>query len=652
MRNAAELGPIDPPTDPFASVPLPAPGNGRKAQVAGLPPGVSPDIFGANSQQDAQPGGGQGALPPVAPPPQPWPMAEQPAFGGQGPPERPPSFDPDPPRRGRLLPVIATVVVLLALLAYAVPAVMMSGSVLRGTNVGGVDIGGLTVTEAADKLRDELSAKIDKPIAVEADGRRQSVNPAESGMELDVVSTIEQAPSGFPSPVEVWRALVGSTDLEPKVTVDAAELSRAVEKLADTLDKTPREGRVYFKDGKPAYVTPREGRVLDQEAAVKAIRDAHLAPRTTLTLPMVTAEPKTTLDSVKEALAVARRALAGPIVLTNAGREVLLPVATIAAHLTFVSDGAGGLEPRFDAKEALAGVESDLIDASQAPRDAGYDVVNGRLRLVSARKGRGVDDRKLAAAVAETVASGGSRTIAVELAVVAPKVSDDEVKKLGIREKVGEFTTEHPCCVPRVTNIHRMADAVDGYLVRPGETFSINDVVGERTAAKGYVPAGQIVGDRTEDGVGGGVSQFATTMYNAAFFGGFEDVQHMAHSFYISRYPAGREATVFWPSVDLKWRNDSDYGVLVKTAYTDRTITVSLWSTKRYDKVESISSAKRAFTPFTRETSSDPKCQRMIGGQGFTVDVTRVITQGGKEIKREKKTTIYRPQKDLTCTGG
>ena len=141
-------------------------------------------------------------------------------------------------------------------------------------------------------------------------------------------------------------------------------------------------------------------------------------------------------------------------------------------------------------------MESKLVDAAQAPRDATYQIVNGKPVLAAARRGRGVDAKELARDVAKVVSGNGARTIPVTLAVAPPKVSTEEVTGLGIKENIAEFTTTFDCCLPRVTNIQRMAAQLDGYLVKPGETFSVNDVVGERTVEGGYVQAGQIVGGR------------------------------------------------------------------------------------------------------------------------------------------------------------
>lgn len=139
------------------------------------------------------------------------------------------------------------------------------------------------------------------------------------------------------------------------------------------------------------------------------------------------------------------------------------------------------------------------------------------------------------------------------------------------------FTTFHQCCQARVTNIHLIARTVNGAVVLPGETFSVNDFVGPRTRAKGYVEAGTLAGGEPSSGVGGGISQFATTLYYTVFRSGLEDVTHKPHSRYIDRYPVGIEATLAYPSVDLAFRNDTWTPVTIRTSYTSTSITVELW---------------------------------------------------------------------------
>jgi vancomycin resistance protein YoaR len=152
------------------------------------------------------------------------------------------------------------------------------------------------------------------------------------------------------------------------------------------------------------------------------------------------------------------------------------------------------------------------------------------------------------------------------------------------------------------------------------------------------------------DSVGGGVSQFATTLFNAVFFAGLKDVEHHPHSYYISRYPAGREATVSHPWPDLKFTNDSPYGVLIDTSYTGTSITVSFWSTKRYD-VTSVSGPRTRFRSFETKHETRADCHASAGAPGFDIDVWRVFSQGGREVKREALHTRYLPEPHVVCSG-
>ena len=186
----------------------------------------------------------------------------------------------------------------------------------------------------------------------------------------------------------------------------------------------------------------------------------------------------------------------------------------------------------------------------------------------------------------------------------------------------------------------------------PGETFSLNGFVGERDRGRGFTEAPMILGGKLVPAVGGGVSQFATTMFNAVFFGGFKNVYHKTHSFYISRYPAGREATVSSPAPDLKWTNDSPYGVLVKTSFDATSITVTFYGTKQYDEVRSVSGPRtRPTEPKVVYLEPGPDCiATKEGVAGFDIVVYREFYKGGKQVKpRERFYTRYQPEDIFIC---
>lgn len=153
--------------------------------------------------------------------------------------------------------------------------------------------------------------------------------------------------------------------------------------------------------------------------------------------------------------------------------------------------------------------------------------------------------------------TGAARTAAVATQTVQPKLTRDTVGPLGIKEKMSTFTVNFEPAAYRTTNIGRAAELINGSVVLPGETWSFNRTVGERTKANGFVDGIIIQDDQFTKASGGGVSAVATTVFNALFFAGVKPLEHGAHSFYIERYPEGREATVAWGSLDLRFLNDS-----------------------------------------------------------------------------------------------
>ena len=239
-----------------------------------------------------------------------------------------------------------------------------------------------------------------------------------------------------------------------------------------------------------------------------------------------------------------------------------------------------------------------------------------------------------------------------------PALTTEEAEKLDIREPISEFTTYYSCCQPRVTNIQRAAQLLDGTIVRPGEEFSLNGALGKRTVERGFVAAPQIFDGRLEDAVGGGISQVATTLYNAAFFAGVKLVAHQAHQFYISRYPMGREATVSWGGPELIFRNDWPAAILIKVAASDSAITVRFYSRKLGRRVETTTgepyaqTAPRTIT--TRNASLPPGTTSTVqssGASGFTVQYTRKVFKGAQLVKNERYTVRYDPQNAIVELG-
>jgi vancomycin resistance protein YoaR len=243
---------------------------------------------------------------------------------------------------------------------------------------------------------------------------------------------------------------------------------------------------------------------------------------------------------------------------------------------------------------------------------------------------------------------------------VHPAHDTSWARRLGITRQVSSFTTQHPAGQPRVHNIHVAADVLNNTVVEPGKLFSLNERLGPRTPEKGYVKAPILVNDGFGEDYGGGVSQLTTTVFNAVFFGGYRDVEHSPHRFYISRYPMGREATINYPSIDLKFRNDSTHGVLIRASYSATSITVTFYGDNDARVVREENRKLIHTEPITdqlltcpvKKATDDPAndcadltaLQRttvQTGETGYDVEFDRVIEQPGQPQRRQHYRVHY-----------
>ena len=284
-------------------------------------------------------------------------------------------------------------------------------------------------------------------------------------------------------------------------------------------------------------------------------------------LEIVPIRPVVSNAEAEAALARIERLLDGPRrVRFRDAEATLTPTRLQALVRAEREDGALGVS--LDPKGLGASLRIRLGRFESSPRDATFAVGASGVSVVPSRPGRALDLERVGRSL---VSNLESTTHLARFRATQPALTTDEAEKLDIRELVSEFTTYYSCCQPRVTNIQRAAALLDGTVILPGKAFSLNRALGKRTVEKGFVAAPQIFDGRLEDAVGGGISQVATTLYNAAFFAGVKLVAHQAHQFYISRYPMGREATVSWGGPELIFRNDWPAAILMKVTATRST---------------------------------------------------------------------------------
>lgn len=562
-----------------------------------------------------------------------------------------------PRKRGGLVvgAILGGLLVLLVGL-YVAGYFMAGDKTPKNASVQGVAIGGMLPDQAVAKLKTQLGERFNTPITLSADGKSAKIVPAEAGMTVDFEATVAKAGGGKSwNPVRIWNVLSGGGPLEPQTNVDEKLVAEAVAKIAPTFDAAGKDATIQLT-GTHVLTTPGEQKaVLDQQATATLVRDAWLK-EDTITVPVAKEDPALTTAEVDAAKADAEKILSGPVNVKMGDKTLKLDAKTLAGATAFqTKDGAVSVGT--DMEKLWTSVQKPISDLGlKEGKDASFSFASGRPTVVPSTDGMGVDKAEFIKVVQPALtASGEGRNVEVKVTKKPAKLSTEDANKLGVKEITGEFTTTFPHADYRNTNLSRAAAALNGQLVLPGETFSMNDTLGPRTPANGYVDGYVIQGARLVKETGGGISQSATTVFNAIFFAGLEDVEHHPHTLYFPRYPAGREATLYYGSLDLKFRNNTDYGVVLQ-AFVNKSspgnmgsITVRVWSTKIYD-VQSTPLNK--VNPYDTKpiTSNAPDCEPQSASPGFTVNYERLFYKNGALVKREPFTWKYQATPKVTCT--
>jgi vancomycin resistance protein YoaR len=531
---------------------------------------------------------------------------------------------------------------------YVGVAVAYAGQVPRGGHVAGVPVGGLDRDAAVARVRTAADGG-GAPVVLRAGSATTPLDRASAGLTVDAERAVDDLVGPALHPATVLDHLLG-VDGSDDTGIDDARLRAAVVEAARTLDVAPVDGGLEFSAAGVRPVEPVDGRTVDVDATVRVVHDRWLTATGPIDVPAATRAPLVDAAEVRRATAELGGAVtSGPLPVRVGSRTVELAPPDLAPALSTAPGEDGRLELAVDGTR-LAAV---LLKADPAigakPKDARIVLAGGRPKLVPAVEGVTVDAAKLGPLAAEALLRKDSagRTVTAAVSVVEPGLTTAEAKALGVKEKTSTFATDLTDNPGRTENLRIAARTVNGTLVLPGETFSLNKVLGQRTAAKGYNPAPAIQNGRLVQDYGGGVSQMATTIFNNVFFSGLEDVYHKPHSFYISRYPEGREATVNWPTVDLKWRNDSPHAVLIQ-AWVDTRVHVTFWGTKRYE-IEATRTGRSNYR--TPKTVYDPKpgCVAQVASPGFDVSVGRIFKRDGVVVKRETFRASYIAEDRVIC---
>ncbi|MDR0366691.1 MAG: VanW family protein, partial [Bifidobacteriaceae bacterium] len=557
-------------------------------------------------------------------------------------------------RRRAWIPVLVAVVVLVA--GYVGAALYFADRVPKGAQVAGIEIGGLEKSQAIDKLTAGLAAAAKEPIEVSIGEAQTTLDPVLAGMSFSAEQSVAAVTGLSFDPRRLWDQVSGIGNVALVTTVDRAALETELGRLAAETATEGQNGTVSVAGGTVEVTDPQPGVLLDQTAALAEVTVKYLVTPGPWALPVVEQEPKIGAEALSAAVSeLAEPILTGGVRVQVGTNSVEIPAADLAAAALIAPAGpeATSLTLSWDQELLTAAVTSRLpAGVLSDARDARFEFVDGQPQIVDGQAGVTLDVPAMVESInSAALATAEARQAEAPLIEIDPEAGRAELEQLGIVEVVGRFETQATADYNRNQNLRKASDIVTGVLVKPGETFSLDKALGHRSKETGWFDAGVVVAGVSQDGIGGGLSQFSTTLYNAGHLAGMVDVTHTPHSNYFSRYPRGREATIWEGQIDNQFKNDTPYGVLLRAGLTsDLRLWVELWSTK-YWTVEAEIGQPYSFTsPKTIDSTAADCKPQSAGGSGFQVDYWRIKTDpNGNAQAKETWHWRYQPMNASVC---
>ena len=533
---------------------------------------------------------------------------------------------------------------------YVVGLLSMGSGIPRGTTVLGVPVGGLSQADAKVALEKELTAASKTPITVTSGRKTFDIVPADVGLTFDVDATLTQAAERTWNPFALVGNLFTHRALDPVVVVDNDALNSQVDGIATVVDHPAVEPTIQMKGLTPVEVDGQSGKEIDRPAVAAAITQTFATGENAVRIIPADTKPSVNDKALAAAKAQAQQAVSAPVFVTTGSIKAKIGKRVIARALSFGPEN-GALVPVLDGATLHKAVAASLAPVETAGSSAYFTDKGGKVAIVPAKVGKGVSDDELASAVAGVIDNNPpNRVAAVTVGVREPALSTQAAHDLGVTARLSSFTQNFPYAAYRKQNIGEAARRVNGTVVMPGETYSMNDTIKERTVANGYT-VGFVIGQGGifAQELGGGVSTATTATWTAAFYAGMEPEQVIAHSIYISRYKAGLEATVAWGIFDMKFKNPYDTPVYIQASATGTSVTVSFWGVPVYSDIKAEFGPRRDIKPFKTIYDESDTCLGQGGMEGFTIDVERVFYKDGVEVKRQTITTKYKPSPEVIC---
>lgn len=557
------------------------------------------------------------------------------------------------PKKRKRAPILAAIgIALLLVVAYGGAAAYFAGRTPANASIAGVDIGGMTASDARSKLESQTANLVTEPVPITVEGTELSgeVDPVAAGVELDYDTMIDRLTGFTLNPALLWDRMTGGGDEDVILTYDEEQLRAQLIDLNESIQVAPENATIAFAGSTIETTDEVEGTGIDIDGARAKVGEGWVSAPRPIEVPAAPVEAEITDEDIEKVRTQAESLVSGPVEVAVGEKTARLTEADLAAAASF-AEHDGTVELSLDSGKLVEAVRSQVADLLVEPRDAKIELDghNGPV-VIESVDGKAIDEEQLAGKI-ETAAfaSGEDRQVAAELIVAKPELTTEKANELGVKEVVASIETPLTANRIRTQNLITGTQLVNGTLVMPGEEFSLLTALGPITEERGFVSSGVVVEGFATTALGGGLSQLSTNTFNLGYRSGMEDIQHKPHSRYFSRYPKGVESTLWSPDLDMRWKNTTPYAALVETWVADGQVKSRLWSTKYYDVDLRVSDPYNVKQPTVKVNTSPDCVPHNAGGPGFSVDVHRIVSHDGKTVYDNSYTWTYQPSDAERC---
>ena len=508
-----------------------------------------------------------------------------------------------------------------------------------------IDISNLTLQDALQTISVNIDDELNKNIVIESSSDSVVINPAELGLTLDVATTLKQTRL---NPFQSLSALIQGYEVTPVIRLNDVLMKAKLTQLAAGSEKKPRLADIDIKDGQ--IITSRQvnGKKVNWDKTQEAIVASWLREENPFEIVYDAVEPQITDSDVLTLSSQLENYLSETVIVRSDNRTAIFSRRDIAEVIYFEKNQSK-IQMHFNQQLIWNKLISKLPGLDKPIKNADLKVIDETPVLTPANFSLKIGSQEFQDLFIAALSDSKTREIDLNPFIVRPNIETEQLANLQIVEKVSEFRQNFPPAQYRTDNVSNAAKFIDGTILMPGEIYSMNQTIKERTRENGYVPGIYINNGKFDEGLGGGVSIITTAVWTAAFFAGLEPIEQRAHSIYIPRYKEGIEATVQWGSLDLKFKNNLDSAILIKSKVDLDGVTITMYGKKKFDQVVAKKSNRYNVKPYKTIYSQAKNCIDQEGQPGFGVTVTREMFRNGALVASDEFKTNYRIGNTIIC---